>query len=188
MSDALPDFDHLRNELEVFELMIPGYVGSILRAARLVPDDKWNWSFVDETPTPRETVEHTFAWLWCDRQQMTVPDWSQHQPVPNLPEDRLRMIAVLEEEAMAWRSLIRSLQPSQLDEELPCWDGETRLRRSYLFHMGQNVVYKAGQMWVLAFGLGLDGAGLYKAPFPDEYYPFGKVRTWPAPRNPASSP
>lgn len=178
----MPAYDQLQSELEVFELMISGYVGSIVRAAKLVPDEKWNWSFSERTPTSRETCEHTFVWLWCDRQQLTVSDWSLHRPTPDLPQDREAMIALLQDEAIEWRRLIRSLKPEQLNEKRETWDKEFRPVRSFLFHMGQHVIYKAGQMWILAYELGLDGTGPYTAPHPHDYDAFPKVAPWPAPR------
>lgn len=177
------DFDRLHSELEVFELMIADYVGSITRAARLIPDDKWNWSFSERTPTAREICEHTFAWLRCDRQQIMIPGWSLHQPTPDPPADRVHMIELLSEEAQEWRKLIKSIPPELLDEERECQPGDMRLVRSFLFHMGQNVIYKAGQIWMIAFELGLDGEGPYVAPYPNILYGFADVDSWPSPRS-----
>lgn len=177
-----PDFDRLQTELEAFELMTAGFVGSIVRAAGLIPDDRWNWSFSERTPTAREICEHTFAWLWCDRQQVTIFDRSKHRPTPELPADRSTMIRLLQGEAKDWRILVRSLTPEQLLEERETFDGDMRLVRSFLFHMGQQVVYKAGQIWMLAFDLGLDGSGPYDAPYPNRYYGFVDAAPWPSPR------
>jgi len=44
----------------------------------------------------------------CDRQQMTVPYWSQHQPVPTMPAGREAMIDVLQAGAGAWGVMIRA--------------------------------------------------------------------------------
>jgi len=177
-----PNFDRLGNELEAFELMTAGFVGSILRAARQIPDDRWNWSFSERTPTPRETCEHAFIWLWCDRQQIQVLDRSLHRPTPDLPSDRESMIQMLQDEANEWRRMIRSLTPEHLNEERETWDGDMRLIRSFLFHMGQHIIYKAGQIWMLAFELGLDGSGPYEAPYPNLYYDFPGCPKWPSPR------
>ena len=183
----MPEFDQLKSEFEVFELMTAGYVGSIVRVARLIPDDKWNWSFSERTPTAREICEHTFAWLWCDRQQMTVLDRAKHQPTPDPPADRQQMIQLLEEEAKEWQRLVRSLIGKDLLEERDPWDdGLPRAFRSFLFHMGQNVIYKAGQIWMIAFELGLDGTGPYDAPYPNAMYGFSGTAPWPAPRTPMS--
>ncbi|MEQ1935473.1 MAG: hypothetical protein ABL962_16560, partial [Fimbriimonadaceae bacterium] len=103
--------------------------------------------------------------------------------VPALPDDQESMIALLQTEADQWRLLIQALSPSQLDEERESWDGETRNVRGFLFHMGQHVIYKAGQMWMLNFGLGLDGDADYTAPHPNEIYGFPGVPPWPGPRN-----
>ncbi len=181
---AMPDYEQLQNELEVFELMTAGYVGSILRAARLIPDDKWNWSYSERTPTAREICGHTFAWLWCDRQQIQVPDRARHRPTPDPPSDRQEMISMLQAEAREWQILVRSLSTDQLEEGRVPWEGDPpRLIRSFLFHMGQNVIYKAGQIWMLAFELGLDGTEPYDAPYPNAIYGFTGTASWPAPRN-----
>lgn len=178
---AGPDWERLQNELDTFELMTAGYVGSILRAAKQIPVDKWNWSISERTPTAREVCEHAFVWLWCDRQQMTVLDRSLHRPTPDLPTDRESMISLLENEGKEWRRLVRSLTSEQLLEERETWDGETRVMRSFLFHMAQHVVYKAGQIWMLAFEL--DGDGPYDAPYPNRYYDFPDVAPWPSARS-----
>ena len=178
-----PDFDQLRSEQETFELMTAGYVGSLLRAARLFSDEQWNWSFSERTPTAREVCEHAFVWLWCDRQQMTVLDRSLHQPTPELPCDRLSMIQMLEDEAIEWRRLIRGLTAEMLDEEREPWEGDRRLIRSFLFHMGQHIIYKAGQIWMLAFELGLEGSEPYDAPYPNRIYGFPDTAPWPAKRS-----
>jgi uncharacterized damage-inducible protein DinB len=177
-----PEFDHLANELEAFELMTAGYVGSIVRAAGQIPEDKWNWSFSERTPSAREICEHTYMWLWCDRQQITELDRTRHQPVPDLPVDRLQMIQLLKDEAIEWRRLIRSITTEQLQEERESWKGKTRLIRSFLFHMGQHVVYKAGQIWMIAYELDLEGDGAYSAPHPNEDYGFSLKAPWPASR------
>lgn len=180
--DTDPEFERLNSELEAFELMIVGYVGSIVRAAQQIPDDKWNWSFSERTPTAREVCEHTFSWLCCDRQQLTVLDRSKHQPTPDPPANRESMISLLEAEAIEWQRVIRALTPAQLSEERESWDGEMRLVRSFLFHCGQEVIYKNGQIMMIFFELGLDGGGAYNAPYPNRYYDFTGWASWPSPR------
>jgi hypothetical protein len=175
----MADLERLQNELEVFETMIADYVGSVTRAAKLIPDDKWNWSFSERTPTAREICEHTFAWLYCDRQQLTVADRSKHRPTPDPPRDRESMIQLLQDEAGEWRRLIHSLSPDQMLQEHETWDGFMRNVRGFLFHMGQNVIYKAGQIWMLCFELGLDGLGPYDAPYPNHIYGFADAAPWP---------
>ncbi len=178
----MPDYERLADELELCEALTAGFVNSIVRAARQIPDDRWNWSFGEQTPTAREICEHTFMWLWCDRQQMTVPDRERHLPVPDLPGDREGTIRLLVEEADAWRSVVRSLTPEELDEMRESWPGETRTVRSFFFHMGQHIIFKAGQIWMLHYGLGLDGSQLYTAPHPSDYG-FPEAPPWPSPRS-----
>lgn len=177
-----PDFERLQNELEVSEYGIVQYLESIARIAGLVPEEKWNWSFSERTPTTREICEHTFAWLWCDRQQIMVTDRSLHLPTPDPPANPRAMIELLQQEGMEWRSLIRSLSPEILAEEREPWPGEVRVVRSFLFHMLQNVIYKLGQLSLLAFELGLDGSKPYDAPYPNRLYGFASAAPWPSPR------
>jgi hypothetical protein len=179
----MPDIERLQSELEVFELMTAGFTGAIVRQARLIPPDKWNWSFSERTPTAREICEHTFVWLYCDRQQMTVLDRSQHRPTPDLPADREAMLQLLASEGEEWRRLVRSLTLEQLLDERESWDGEMRNLRAFLFHIGQQAVYKNGQINMLVYELGLDGGEPYDAPFPNRYYDFHDAPVWPSPRN-----
>lgn len=169
-------------EFVVFEKLICGYVGSVLRAANRIPADKWDWSFVAATPSAREICEHTFMWLWCDRQQINVLDRTQHVRTPDLPLERDAMLAMLQEEGEAWRDLIQSLTPEMLEEEREPWPGEIRNLRGFLYHASQHVVFKAGQIWVLVYGLGLDGPDPYRAPYPDYFYEFADAPPWPSPR------
>lgn len=175
--------DHLQSELEMFALMVPGFAGSIVRHAELIPDDKWNWSFSERTPTAREICEHAFVWMWCDRQQMTVPDLRRHRPTPNLPADRDSMLRLLEEEVEEWRRLIGSFTPEQLLDEYEAFDGDMRNLRGFLFHIGQHLIYKLGQLSVLYYELGLDGPEPYDAPYPNQIYGFADAALWPAGRN-----
>ncbi|MBS1718272.1 MAG: hypothetical protein JSS72_11130 [Armatimonadetes bacterium] len=177
----MSNIDQMQSELEVCEMMTAGFAGALARFAKQIPLDKWNWSFSERTPTPREACEHAFLWMWCDRQQMTVPDRSQHRPTPELPSDRDALIGMLEEEAEEWRMMIRGLKPEQLLDERESFGGEMRNLRGFLFHIGQQVIYKTGQMSVLYYGLGLDGGEPYAAAYPNGVYGFPGPK-WPAPR------
>lgn len=178
----LPNFDLLTSEIEAYELFIAGYIGSIVRAGRGIPDDKWNWSFSERTPSAREICEHTYMWLFCDRQQMTEPDRAKHLPTADLPKDKESMLQLLHNEACIWQNLVRAMTPDQLNQELVPWEGEKRTVRSFFFHMAQNIIYKSGQIRMIHFELGLDGDGPYKAPYPDLYYDFAETLPWPSPR------
>jgi hypothetical protein len=90
---------------------------------------------------------------------------------------------MLVDEADEWRQLIGSLAPEQLLDEREPWEGETRNLRSFLFHIGQNNIYKAGQIWTLAFELGVDGLDPYSAPYPNQEYGFVDTPPWPSPRS-----
>jgi hypothetical protein len=176
------DLDHILSELELFEMMTADYVGSIVRAAKAIPDEKWNWSFSPMTPSAREICEHAFVWLWCDRQQLTVADRDLHRPTPDLPGGQEATISLLVGEAEEWRRMVRSLMPEVLSDLGVPWPGETRTVRSFLFHAGQHIIYKAGQIWMLYFGLGLDGNAPYSAPYPNNIYEFADCAPWPASR------
>lgn len=170
------------NELEVFGELICGFTGGILRRAREVPADKWNWSFSERTPTAREICEHSWMWLYSDRQDITVAGPTSQTAVPDPPLDRLDMLNILENEKEEWRALIATLNPELLDETRASPDGHRRTIRGSLFHMAQHIVSKSGQMTMLHFELGLDGEGPYDAPHPNRLYGFGSP-IWPAPRN-----
>ncbi len=80
-----------------------------------------------------------------------------------------------------WRELVKALSPGDLHETRATFGAENRNLRGFLFHMGQHVIYKAGQIWLLAFELGVDGGDPYTAPHPNEDYGFGNPG-WPSPR------
>lgn len=169
------------SEIAVFEQLICGFTGGILRRAREIPADKWNWSFSERTPTAREICEHSWMWLWADRQEITVLDPAHQVAVADPPQDRIQMLELLESEKEAWRQLIQATQAQLLDELRTSPDGYRRSVRGYLFHMAQHIVSKSGQMAMLHFELGLDGGEPYDAPHPNRLYGFG-APAWPAPR------
>lgn len=175
------DVNFLANELETFEHLICGFTGGILRRAREIPEEKWNWSFSERTPSPREICEHAWMWLRSDRQEITVIDPDQQVAIPETPKDREAMLDLLEEEKEAWRELIRSMPLVLLEESRSSPDRYLRSVRGYLGHMAQHIVSKSGQMTMLHFELGLDGEGPYDAPHPNRLYGFSSP-AWPAPR------
>ena len=166
------------SEIEVFEQLICGFTGGILRRAREIPEDKWNWSFSERTPTAREICEHAWMWLRADRQEIM----SRHEAIPDPPQDRAQMLDLLESEKDAWRELIQTIDAPLMDELRVSPDDYERSVRGYLFHMAQHIVSKSGQMTMLHFELGLDGGEPYDAPHPNRLYGFGSP-VWPTPRN-----
>lgn len=169
------------NEIEAFEQFICGFTGGILRRAREIPEDRWNWSFSERTPTAREICEHAWMWLRSDRQEITELDPSRLGAIPDPPSDRGEMLDLLESEMAAWRELLQMLSASMLDEFRSSPDGYVRSVRGYLFHISQHILSKSGQMTMLHFELGLDGGEPYDAPHPNRLYGFGSP-VWPAPR------
>lgn len=170
------------NEIEVFEQLICGFSSGILRRAREIPDDKWNWSFSERTPTAREICEHAWLWLRSDRQEITTIDPKNQTAIPDPPVHQNNMLDLLESEIDAWWELIRSIVTPVLDEVRMSPDGYSRTVRGTLFHIAQHIVSKSGQMTMLHFDLGLDGNEPYDAPHPNRLYGFGDP-AWPAPRN-----
>jgi uncharacterized damage-inducible protein DinB len=166
------------NEIAVFEQLICGFTGGILRRAREIPEDKWNWSFSERTPTAREICEHAWMWLRADRHEILA----LQEAVPELPQDRADVLALLEDEKDAWRELLQTTEPPTLEELRTSPDGYSRTVRGCLFHMAQHIVSKSGQMTMLHFELGLDGDGPYDAPHPNRLYGFGSP-AWPSPRD-----
>lgn len=173
--------DFPADEISVYEHLICGFTGGILRRAREIPEDKWNWSFSERTPTAREICEHAWMWLRSDRQEITVLDPADQKPIPDPPAHRLQMLDLLEGEKESWRELLQTIRAPMMDELRYSPDGHSRSVRGYLFHMGQHIVSKSGQMTMLHFELGLDGGEPYDAPHPNRLYGFGSP-AWPAPR------
>lgn len=169
-------------ELEAFEHFICAFTSGIIRRARSIPGDKWNWSFSERTPTAREICEHSWMWLRLDRQAITALDSSRQVAIPDPPQQQAQMVDLLESEKEAWVELIQTLKSSDLDELRYGPDGESRSIRGYLYHMAQHIVSKSGQMTMLYFELGLDGEEPYDAPHPNRVYGLGSP-AWPAPRN-----
>jgi hypothetical protein len=159
--------DYPTSEVDAYERLICGFTGGIIRRAREIPEDKWNWSFSERTPTAREICEHSWIWLRCDRQEITILDPLSQQAIPDPPEDRAQMLDLLESEREAWRELIHSVTLPLLEELRYSPDGHCRSIRGYLFHMAQHIVSKSGQMTMLHFELGLDGWEPYDAPHPN---------------------
>lgn len=91
------------------------------------------------------------------------------------------MVRKLQEEAEEWRGLIRSISAEQLLEERVAFD-RMRNIRGFLFHIGQHLIYKEGQIRMLYYEMGLDGPEPYAAPYPDEIYGFTDSPPWPVPR------
>lgn len=174
--DSPPD------EIAALEYLICGFTGGILRRAREIPEERWNWSFSERTPTAREICEHAWMWLWSDRQEITVLDPTHQVAVPDPPAERGKMLDLLESEKQAWRQLLLTLTATMMDAIRVSPDGHLRSVRGYLLHMAQHIVSKSGQMTMLHFELGLDGDGPYDALHPNRLYSFGSP-AWPAPRN-----
>ena len=166
------------SETAVFEQLICGFTGGIIRRAQEIPEEKWNWSFSERTPTAREICEHTWIWLRSDRQDIAI----NQEAIPDPPLYRAQMLDLLDAEKEAWRELIQTIKAPMMDELRVTPDGQSRSLRGYLFHMAQHIVSKCGQMTMLHFDLGLDGGEPYDAPHPNRIYGFGSP-AWPAPRN-----
>ncbi|MBV6457647.1 MAG: hypothetical protein HONBIEJF_00764 [Fimbriimonadaceae bacterium] len=176
------DAEFPRSEIEAFEQLICGFTGGILRRAREIPEERWNWSFSERTPSAREICEHAWMWLRSDRQEITVLDPARQEAIPDPPQHRGEMLDLLESEKEAWRELMQSIDTPMMDELRVSPDGYRRSVRGYLFHMAQHIVSKCGQMTMLHFELGLDGGEPYNAPHPNRLYGFG-APAWPSPRN-----
>ena len=173
-----PNKDSSLSEIDVFEQLICGFTGGILRRAREVPEDKWNWSFSERTPTAREICEHAWMWLRSDRNDLS----QDQQAIPETPPTQTEMLDLLESEKEAWHQLIQTIKPPMMDEIRTTPDGHESTVRGYLFHMAQHIVSKSGQMTMLHFELGLDGGEPYDAPHPNRLFGFGSP-AWPAKRD-----
>ena len=103
------------------------------------------------------------------------------QAIADPPQIRAAMLDLLQSEREEWRTLLKSLDKSEMDAVRYSPDGHSRSVRGYLLHMSQHIVSKSGQMTMLHFELGLDGGEPYDAPHPNRLFGFGST-TWPAPR------
>jgi hypothetical protein len=172
---------NLKTECEVYDLLIPRFVALMASCIESYPADKWNWSFNQMTPSARELGEHAFAWLWCDRQQIELPDPADHKPTPTLAT-QAEVANGLAEEGLRWKQLIERLSDEELSSTRFIWGQETRSVRGFIFHIAQHVIYKFGQLSQLRFAIGLDGSEPYTAPYPNCIYGFEPENSWPAAR------
>jgi hypothetical protein len=168
------------SELETYERLLCEHLEAMTRRLRLIPPDSWDWSPDPAAPTARILAAHAWQWLQCDRQHILEPDPSKHPRIPEPPDDPMEMCDLLARETEEWRELIRGLTPDRLAEPRSQFDSEPDLNvRWFLYHMIQNSIYKHGQLSMLFFALGLDGAEPYTAPFPNPIYEecYGQART-----------
>ena len=160
------------SENEGIAMMLCGHIRVMVRSARKIPADKFDWTYAPPAPTPRTLVTHAWQWLVCDRYHIEQPDASLHPRVPDPPDDQQALCDVLAAEADTWEKLILSLTPEQMAEKRhqfneTSWDWSVR---GCLYHMLQNGIYKNGQLSTIFFALGLDGTEPYDAPFPNPIY------------------
>lgn len=97
--------DFPSNEIGANEHLISEFTGGILRRAREVSEDKWNWSFSERTPAASEICQH--AWIWNDRQEVTVLDPALQVPVPCAPAPRPKAASLRNRQGSAARTLNR---------------------------------------------------------------------------------
>ncbi len=148
------------------------HLRGMVSRARLIPPDKFDWTFAPPAPTPRILVTHAWQWLVCDRQHLEQPDASLHPRVPDAPTDQQALCDALAAETDRWEQLLASLTDERMAETRQqfndaSWDWSVR---GSVYHMVQNCIYKHGQLSTLFFALGLDGTEAYTAPFPNPIY------------------
>ena len=157
-------------ETESIAAMLCGHLRGMVRNARAIPSEKFDFAYAVSAPTPRTLVTHAYQWLVCDRQHVEEPDASKHPRVP-APDGQAALCDALAEETDRWQEMILALTPEQLDEVRHQFNSpEDWSVRGILHHMYQNCVYKNGQLSYTFFALGLDGEEPYDAPFPNPTY------------------
>lgn len=137
---------------------------------RQMPPDQWDWTPHPAAPTARILAAHTWQWLQCDRQHITIPDASTHSRIPDPPSDCAAMCDALDKENELWRSMILDMTPELLDEKRSQFNQYEMTVRGFICHMIQNTIYKHGQFATLYFALEHDGSEPYAAPFPNPIY------------------
>lgn len=170
-----------RDEITAIALVLCMHLRAMVRSARQIPPDRFDWTFAPPAPTPRILVTHAWQWLVCDRQHIEQPDASLHPPVPDPPDDPQALCDVLAAETDRWEALILGLTPEELDAPRFQFNATRRdwNLRGFLWHMVQNSVYKNGQLSTLFFALGLDGTEPYAAPIPNPIYAEAFGPDWP---------
>jgi DinB superfamily len=159
-------------EIDAQAKILLGHFRSMARRLRLLPEDKWDWSYSPPAPTPRILAAHALAWMQSDRQHIENPDAKTHRPIPEPPSEPNELCKAMEEEADALETLLKSLTLKDLDQiayHFGIPDAKMDVRE-FIAHMIQNLIYKHGQFTTIFFALGLDGTEPYKASFPNDYY------------------
>ena len=149
-----------------------GHLQGMLRWARQMSPEQFDFTYHPAAPTARTLVTHAWQWLVCDRMHIEEFDASKHAPVPEAPADQLALCAELEAETNRWDALLKTFTPEKLDEKRHQFNNTSHdwSVRGCVYHMLQNVIYKHGQLSYLAFAFGLDGTEPYTAPFPNPIY------------------
>jgi hypothetical protein len=142
----------------------------LVERLRTLPPDRWDWTPLEGAPTPRQIATNAWQWLVSDRQHLTEPDAKKHPRIPDPPHDPDVFCDLLEEECYWWLDAMKNTPPEQMNTGISMFGGDVITIRCYLGHMLQNIIYKNGQISVLYFGLGFDGAGPYVPPLPNESY------------------
>ncbi|HEY3266028.1 MAG TPA: DinB family protein [Armatimonadota bacterium] len=161
----------MQSENEVYREALCGHLNQMTQRLRLLPPDKWDFTFHVAAPTPRTIAAHAWQWLACDRQHILEPDVARHALIPEPPADPIAMCDALARETEAWEALLRDLTPEQMAEPRRQFgEGPPLNVRWFIFHILQHCIMKNGQLGYVFFALGLDGVEPYAAPFPNPIY------------------
>ena len=146
------------------------HLRGMTKRLRLIPEDKWDWTFAPPAPTPRLLATHAWQWLICDRQHIEEPDAAKHPSVPNPPAEPAALCDALDAEMDRWQELLERLTPEEMDAPGSQFNDYPMPVRGFLGHAVQNTLYKNGQLATIFFALGLDGEAPYEAPLPNPIY------------------
>lgn len=159
------------SEMELYKDQLLGHLEVMTKRLRLLPAERWDFTFAPAAPTPRTLAIHALEWLKCDRQHITNSDVTTHRPIPPSPTEPSEICDALDAETKEWERLLDSLTLEQMLIPSPQFGEFKEINtRGYIGHMMQNVIYKHGQFTTIFFALGLDGEEPYAAPFPNPIY------------------
>lgn len=157
-------------ENQAYSNLLISHLRGFVYRLRLLGPEQWDWTPDLAAPTARILATHTWQWLICDRQHITEADVANHPLVPDPPSDTFALCDALELETIRWEALILDLSTEEFAAERHQFNAYPMNVRDFVCHMIQNCIYKHGQFSTLYFAMGLDGASLYDAPFPNHFY------------------
>ena len=116
--------EQVAKEKEAYVELLCGHLEGFVNSLRMLPEDKWDWTYAPSAPTPRILAAHAWQWLQCDRQHIAEPDALKHKDIPEPLKDPQAMCDALAEETERWRALILGLTAEELDAPRRQFNGD----------------------------------------------------------------